>query len=393
MNTVSVEILGWLAYLQRPSVQLQIVPLLLVFIGLAIWRRRRRRWPHLIPAILAAQVLLVLLLMAAGQRWGLLLLSGQITLAWMLMRLLEARVLPLLLPPPQRHALDSRLLRPAWIGAVVLVLLDALGSLDDLRSVSLGVWFGSPISLGQVCWVVVVLYVVLVGLDLSARGLSALLQRSLRLSDGSRRAIDQILRYVIVSLAVVWALTRLGFDRTGLLAVAGGLSVGLGFGIKEVVANIVSGLWLLIEGSVRPGDVLMHEGEACEVRRLGPRAAVLWRKADHAELVVPNQTFFTRATTTYTGSDRTRRCTIELAIPLIHAPVEVIAALEQIAASQPGVLADPPVVARLLEFGSDNYRYSLTYAMADPLHTGALAASVRLAIHQHFSERGIAPRS
>ncbi|MFN7229980.1 MAG: mechanosensitive ion channel family protein [Synechococcaceae cyanobacterium] len=394
MGAVIREIGGWLAFLQRPTVLVQLLPLALVLVALVPLRRQHRLpalLPGLLPALLLAEGVLALVLMVAGQPWGLVLLLGQCTLAWVALGLLESRLLPRWLAPVPRQVLDSRLLRPLVLVAIGLVLLDAVGGLSDLQAVPLGVWFGSPISLGQLSGVLFVLYLVLVGLDLPARGLSLLLQRCLHLSDGSRRALDQILRYVILALGVVWALTTLGINRTGLLAVAGGLSVGLGFGIKEVVANIVSGLWLLIEGSVRPGEVLIHDGEACEVRRLGPRAAVLWRRADNAELVVPNQTFFTSSTTTYTGSDRTRRCMIDLAVPLSLPPAEVLQELEAIVNAQPGVLRRPPVVARLLAFGSDTYRYSVAYSIADPLQAGAMAAALRLAIHRHFDGRGITP--
>ena len=73
--------------------------------------------------------------------------------------------------------------------------------------------------------------------------------------------------------AVLCAIYHLGFNRAGLLAGAGGLSVGLGFGVKEIFSNFISGLWLLFEGSVRPGEVLIIDGQPCEVRHMGLRAA------------------------------------------------------------------------------------------------------------------------
>ena len=156
-------------------------------------------------------------------------------------------------------------------------------------------------------------------------------------------------------------------------------------------SNIVSGLWLLIEGSVRPGEVLIHDGEACEVRRLGPRATTLWRSSDNAELVVPNQTFFTTSTTTYTHTDRLRRCTINLAVGRRWPPEQIVALLEAIAASLQEVLAEPPPLARLQEFGLETYRYSLTVAVNDPLRAGAVSAALRLAICRGFADQGVDP--
>jgi len=275
--------------------------------------------------------------------------------------------------------------------AVLLAGIDALGSLQDLAAVPLGVWFGGAIRLGDLLSVLVVLYLLLVGLHLPAAVVSLLVQRGLGISEGSRRALDQILQYVIFGLGVIWAMGRLGFNQTGVLAIAGGLSVGLGFGIKEVFSNIVSGLWLLIEGSVRPGEVLMHEGEACEVRRLGPRATTLWRSGDNAEVVVPNQSFFTAATTTYTRSDRMRRCSLELKVAQSWNPEQIVALLEGLAADHPAVLAQPAPKARLVEFGSERYGYNLSFSIADPLGAASVTADLRLAICRRFGDLGMDP--
>ena len=167
------------------------------------------------------------------------------------------------------------------------------------------------------------------------------MQRGLGISEGSRKALDQILQYVIFSLGVIWAMGRLGFNQTGVLAIAGGLSVGLGFGIKEVFSNIVSGLWLLIEGSVRPGEVLMIDNDPCEVRRLGLRATLLWRDRDNAELLIPNQSFFTEQATSYTATDRMRRSQVSVGAAYHHDPVRVIALLEATALEVPRVLRQP----------------------------------------------------
>jgi small-conductance mechanosensitive channel len=343
-------------------------------------------WGLPLLAFLIAQGLLMAVL---GQRWGLVLLEGQILSVWLLLRLVENRVLARWLPPLTLRLLVSRLLRPLFFVGVALVILDAIGSLQAMGSQSVGVWFGSEIHLGRLCEVLLVLYLAAVGAALPATALGWLAQRSLDLSQGGRRAFDLVLQYVIIGLTLVWALQRLGINQTGVLAVAGGLSVGLGFGVKEVFSNFISGLWLLFEGSVRPGEVLMHEGEACEVRRLGLRAATLWRGSDNAELVVPNQTFFTKTTTTYTRSDRMRRCRFEIQAQPAWPPHEILNLLESIAAENPSVLQDPAPRARLIEFGSDTNRYGLSFSIADPLTAGKVTADVLLAVWQRFESRGI----
>ena len=398
MSTVLAEIQGWLAFLDRLPVLLQLLPVGLLWLGLLRLRRRPRqgRWGRLLDyplvvQLLLGQALIALVLLALHQRVGLVLLLGQFSLAWLLLRLAERQLLARWLPPVSLQLLSTRLLRPLFLVAVLLQGLDALGSLQDLAGVPLGVWFGGAIRLGDLFSVLVVLYLLLVGLHLPAAGVSLLAQRGLGISEGSRRALDQILQYLIFTLGVIWAMGRLGFNQTGVLAIAGGLSVGLGFGIKEVFSNIISGLWLLIEGSVRPGEVLMHEGEACEVRRLGPRATTLWRSGDNAEVVVPNQSFFTTATTTYTRSDRMRRCSLQLGMDRNWNPQQIRELLQTIAADHPAVLSDPPPTAQLVEFGSERYGYRLSFSIADPLMAGSVTADLRLAICRRFSDLGMDP--
>jgi small-conductance mechanosensitive channel len=398
MATFLAEIQGWLAFLNRPPVLVQLLPVGVLLLVLVRLRRlpRRPRWgwlwdrPLMVPFLLGL-LLMGLALVGLGQRVGLVLLLGQIGLAWQLLRLGEHHLLARWLPAESLQLISTRLLRPLFLLAVLLAGIDALGSLQDLAAMPLGVWFGGAIRLGDLFSVLVVLYLLLVGLHLPAAGVSVLVQRSLGISEGSRRALDQILQYVIFALGVIWAMGRLGFNQTGVLAIAGGLSVGLGFGIKEVFSNIVSGLWLLIEGSVRPGEVLMHEGEACEVRRLGPRATTLWRSGDNAEVVVPNQSFFTNATTTYTRSDRMRRCSLEIKVGKNRSPHQIVAMLESLAADHPAVLAAPPPIARLMEFGSELYGYKLSYSVADPLVAGSVTGDLRLSIVKRFSALGLDP--
>ncbi len=399
MSTFLTELQGWLAFLQRPAVLQQLLPVGLLLLALTRLRRLPRGggcwgwlWdlPLVVP-LLAGELLVLLVLLGLGQRGGLVLLLGQISLAWLLLRLLERQLLARFLPPQLLQLLSTRLLRPLFLLVVLLQVLDALGSLADLAAVPLGVWFGGAIRLGDLFTVLVMLYLLLVGVRLPAAGVSLLVQRGLGISEGSRRALDQILQYVIFSLGLIWAMGRLGFNQTGVLAIAGGLSVGLGFGIKEVFSNIVSGLWLLIEGSVRPGEVLMHDGEACEVRRLGPRATTLWRSGDNAEVVVPNQSFFTAATTTYTRSDRMRRCALHLAMAPSHSPDRIVALLEAIARDHPAVLKDPAPRARLIQFGLSHYSYTIYYSIADPLLVDSVTADLRLTICGRFSALGLDP--
>ncbi len=165
--------------------------------------------------------------------------------------------------------------------------------------------------------------------------------------------------------------------------------MGLGFGIKEVFSNFISGLWLLFEGSVRPGDILFIDGDPCEVRSLGLRAAVLWRNRDNAELVIPNQTFFTTTTITYTGTDHLRRGQVHVGAAYRHDPAGVAAVLEATAAAGAGRAR--PIPPRRTGAGLRRLRDSIRPALLGGGSPRALriSSAVNAAVWRAFQEHGI----
>ena len=392
MSELLLKILGWLGYLERPSVLLQVLIWLVV---VSICRlSRRRHWvqgplelavPHLGQLLIG---LACLLLAICGQPFGLALLLALLWMGWSALGLLRLLLLRWL-PRREVHQLDTRLLRPIYLVVAALLLISEFDSLRSLAVIPLGQLLGVNVSTEKVFHALLVIYIVLVGCGPPAAGLAWLLQRALAMSNGSRKATELMLRYSVVGLGLVSVAVNLGLNTTALIAVAGGLSVGLGFGIKEVFANFVSGLWLLFEGSVRPGEVLILDGDACEVRRLGLRATLLWRDRDNAELLIPNQTFFTAATTTYTGSDRMRRSQVSVGAAYQHDPASVIALLEATACTVPPVLARPAPKALLQSYGDSAINYVLYFWITNPMQNGSICSDVNQAIWRAFAEHGI----
>ena len=392
MRQLLLEIFGWLGYLERPAVLLQLVLVVGLMLGIRLTRRHRLipGWPSLAYAPLGLGVLgvVTLALAAFGQPYGLCRQLGIIWLGWYGLHLLHPLLLRWL-PEERVHQLESRLLRPGFLLVSALALIKEVDSLNDVAVTRLGDVFGVSISTGELFRAVVVIYLVLVGCGPPAAALAWLVQRAVGLSDGSRKAMELMLRYAVVGIGLIAVAVQLGLNTTALIAVAGGLSVGLGFGIKEVFSNFVSGIWLLFEGSVRPGEVLMLDGDPCEVRRLGLRATLLWRDRDNAELLIPNQTFFTEAATTYTASDRMRRSQVSVGAAYHHEPAEVIALLEATAQAVPRVLANPAPKALLLSYGDSAINYALRFWIANPMDNVGICSEVNQAIWHAFKSHNI----
>ena len=392
MNQLFWEIVGWLGYLQRSAVVAQV----LLILGLSVgWHlsNPQRRFESLHPALRLlvapiAMLFIAWLIELPGGKTGLVSYAGLCWLGWNLLNLLN-QLLQLLLPTSSVHQLESRLLRPLFLLLVGLNLISKFDNPADLGVIKLGSLFGEILTVNNLVVALLVTYLLLVGTKLPAAGLAWMLQKLLSCSDSSRKALELIVRYVVVGIGITAVGFHIGLNSTALVAIAGGLSVGLGFGIKEVFSNFISGIWLLFEGSVRPGEILMVDGDPCEVRKLGLRATLLWRDRDNAELLIPNQMFFTAQATSYTATDRMRRSEIRVGAAYRHDPQLVLKLLEQTALSVPRVLNHPAPRALQVHYGDSAIEYSLRYWISDPMNNIGIVSEVNQAIWTAFKRDGI----
>jgi small-conductance mechanosensitive channel len=394
MNQLLYEFGGWFGYVQRQAVLWQLFGTVAIVLGVQLAALPQRRRRPVAPVVrnlikLGLMLLWAVLLPLLGQPHGLLLFFAGLQAIWIGLEFLRLLLI---------HRFDPRIvgnlytqvIKPGFFIGATMALIQKLDSISDLAGIPLGTYFGSTINLGQLFTAVATLYLLITASGLPSIWLAWLLQRSIGITESSRRAMELMIRYVLVGIGILLVVDQLGIKGDGLLAVAGGLSVGLGFGIKEVFSNFISGLWLLVEGSVRPGEVLIIDGQPCEVRKLGLRAATLWRSGDNSELVIPNQTFFTTTTTTFTRSDRNRRCSLAVQIADRHPPRQILQLLEEIAQADVKILATPPPLATLREFGPATFTYQLSFSIADPLSSGSITSALRLAVWEAFQSRGIA---
>ena len=392
MSQLFWEIIGWLGSLQRASIVYQ---LLLITALTTIWRWLRRhpklaKIPMPLRLLIAPAGLGLISAFAKSLGWdaGLLTYLSLSWLGWSFLSLLDG-LMQQLMPAPRVHELQSRLIKPLYLITVVLMFINRLDNVNDLSVIELGQVFGVSLTLGKLFTSLLVSYLLLVGTGPPAAGVSWLLQKLLGYSEGSRKAVELIIRYVVVGIGVTAVGFHIGLNGTALLAIAGGLSVGLGFGIKEVFSNFISGIWLLFEGSVRPGEVLMVDNDPCEVRKLGLRATLLWRDRDNAELLIPNQMFFTAQATSYTATDRLRRSEIRIGAAYRHDPRQVLQLLEETALNVPRVLKNPAPRALQVKYGDSAIEYSLRYWIADPMSNIGIVSEVNQAIWTAFKREGI----
>ncbi|WP_411876354.1 mechanosensitive ion channel family protein [Vulcanococcus limneticus] len=392
MNDLLSQIMGWLPMLSRPQVLVQLALVALTIVGSRLVTHRYGGMVTFWPLELTATVVV------GGLGCGLLAIAQQpMALAVLLLSVLACLQLSELLlrqgarwlPEDQIQPLRHLLIRPFLVGVLLWCLIELLDTRDELALIPLGHWMGANVNVGDMTRLVVVLYLLMVSSGPPSLGVAWLLKRGFALERVSVRAIGLMVRYAVITLGTVAVLETIGFNSTALFAIVGGLSVGLGFGVKEVFGNFVSGLWLLFEGSLRPGDIVALDGDFCEVRRLGLRATRLWRERDNAELVIPNQTFFNTSTVEF-GVGRTLLHTqITVSVDPSQPISTIKALLEEIAAAVPGVDADHPPKAHMLGIGDCGADYMLKFWIHSPFENRTLCGAVFQAVVERFQVLGI----
>ena len=162
----------------------------------------------------------------------------------------------------------------------------------------------------------------------------------LRLARGIPYAISTMLHYAILLVGFFVALGALGIDLTKLTILAGAFSVGIGFGLQNVINNFVRDLILLFERPIKVGDVTEVGGNMGEVTRIGIRASVI-RTAAGSEIIVPNGSFISSQVANWTFSDRQRAVEVSVNVARGTDPQRVVELLKNTAASHAGVAKEP----------------------------------------------------
>jgi len=195
-----------------------------------------------------------------------------------------------------------------------------------------------------------------------------LVETRIRTSDALSPTVQVLftksLRMVLVTLAVLIAVRSIGVDLTALAVVGGALGFGVGFGLQRVVSNLISGVILLIDRSIKPGDIISVSGTYGWVTALGGRyISVVTR--DGVEHLIPNETLISEPVENWTHTHRRTRLKVDVRVHFRSDVVRVIALCEDAALKTVRVLADPPPKCLLIEFGESALNLQLRFWIAD----------------------------
>jgi len=175
---------------------------------------------------------------------------------------------------------------------------------------------------------------------------------------GVGNSISTLSYYTLVIVGIFVALAAAGFELSQLTLVVGALGVGIGFGLQNVVNNFVSGLILMFERPIQPGDVVEVSGTSGKVREIGMRATTL-QTFDGADVVVPNGTLLSEKLINWTLSDMNRRFDVNIGVAYGSNPRQVMELLMRVAKETPGVAPSPEPAIVFNGFGPSSLDFSI----------------------------------
>ncbi len=181
-----------------------------------------------------------------------------------------------------------------------------------------------------------------------------------KLPRGVPTAISMVIRYFIVVLGFLLALSSLGLDTGHLGLLAGALGVGLGFGLRNIIANFVSGIIMVFERPVQIGDTIEIDNTFGKVKSIGVRSSSV-ETFDGSEVIVPNADFISEKVTNWTLSDNQRRAELLFKVAFGSDPHQVLKLMEEVAINHEYVLNDPKPAAAFYGFGEYYLEFKLYY--------------------------------
>ena len=288
-----------------------------------------------------------------------------------------------------RNRLVARLLSwGAWIyGALVILELDGRAAqfldtialpVGEIRLSALLV-IKAGLLLVATIWLAVVV----------GRYLDELVQKSDELTPSIRVLVGKVAKIGLIVVAGMAALSSVGIDLTALTVFSGAIGLGLGFGLQKVISNFISGIIILLDKSIKPGDTISLEGTFGWIRELRGRfVSVVTR--DGREYLIPNEDFITGRVINWSFSDELVRLDVHFGVSYDADPHEVSRLAIEAAMSVGRVVSERRPVCWLTGFGESSLDFVLRFWITDPQQgLTNVRGKVLLALWDAFKEHGV----
>lgn len=224
---------------------------------------------------------------------------------------------------------------------------------------------GQSITLMDILTFAVIVIVTLVVSGLLRRGANRTL-RSRGVDDPGTHAIARkLIHFSILAVGLGTAVTNLGFNLSAVFAAFAVLGVGIGFAFQGVAQNFISGLLLLFERSIKPGDILEVEGRMVRVEDLRVRCTVARTRFDE-QLIIPNSTLAQGTVTNFTMADSVYRIALSVGVTYDSDMRKVRSALQKAADDAPWRYREHETVVLMTGFGDSSVNFEVSVWIDDP---------------------------
>ena len=265
-----------------------------------------------------------------------------------------------------------------WLDQAIAVLDGFAMSFGDLR-ISLLVVIKAVLSLAVLLWVATVV----------SEMFERRIKGSKELTPSVQVLFTKLFQIALIAIAFIAALSTVGIDLSAFAVLGGAIGVGIGFGLQKIVSNLISGIILLLDKSIKPGDVITVGAYYGVVNSLGARyVSVITR--DGIEHLIPNEELITNRVENWSYSDSNIRLKVQVGVHYKADVHHALALCVEAADEVPRVLKEPVPLGLLHGFGDSSVDLELRFWIGDP-HNGraSVCSDVLLRIWDKFHEHGI----
>ncbi|WP_420801975.1 mechanosensitive ion channel family protein [Sphingomonas cavernae] len=213
------------------------------------------------------------------------------------------------------------------------------------------------------------LVVTVAALFVAVRLVNRLVHRYVKRADGldptQKLLTEKLIGIAVIAIAFFMGIDALGIDLTALTVFSGAFGLAVGFGLQKTFGNLFAGLILLMDRSIKPGDVIVVGDRFGWVNRIGTRAVSVVTR-DGKEHLIPNENLMTQEVENWSYSDRNVRIHIPVRVSYHSDQDRALELMLEAARAAPRVLNDPPTVAWITAFGDSGVEYDIRLWINDP---------------------------
>jgi len=309
----------------------------------------------------------------------LLMVAAKLGLAWLAIRLLTSVL---------RNAFIVKLVSiTAWFVAALSITgqLDATVDLLDSFAIVLGGLRLTPL---LVIKAGALLIIALWLTNITSNFVESRINQATDLTPSVQVLLIKIIRIGLLTVAIIIALSAVGINLSALAVFSGAVGVGIGIGLQKIVANFISGIILLVDKSVKPGDLVTIGDNSGRISAMKTRYISV-AAGDGREFLIPNEDLVTQKVTNWTYTDKNTLVKVTFGTNYDADPHQVCKLAIEIAAKAPRALKSKPPNCILTDFTDAGMRFSLTFWIADPDGMDGVKSDVMLALWDAFKRDDI----